>query len=156
MGDYIDMLHEAKQSLGQAKQMVEFTYPLVREQRLLLPVIEHIVAVFKSCIVAVLYFEKVSKRVGDAFSLQYHTFRTRFAPSYGVLPLLASFDEAREILLQHEVSDVEFVRGDSLLLFSDNFSTLKSLDVLLVKKYLSCAYAFFTSICERLGGVSLL
>ena len=148
MTDYQTLVKEGERSLLAASQMVTVTYPLVHAPKIFLPVVEHICEAFRKVILACVASASLS---ASSFSVAYHLFKTRLASQYGVESALPIFEEAEHALVQHQESDVEFVRAEKLLMYSHGYTSSHVLDILSVRKYLSAAHMFLVYLSKQLG-----
>ena len=123
MERFHEELEAGRRELRTADHLVSTTYPLVKDNRLLLTAMENLFAAARNLMASLLHYEEAFKRV-PRFREDYDTmaqwFRSRCVPyyklsrDYGV-----SIDELKVLADSHRTSTVEFTRGDGLVMFSD-------------------------------------
>ena len=130
---------KALQKIKVADHMLFMTYPLVKDPKLLLAIIENIFASLDYGISALLQHERLFKRIPpyhDTFTSRFEIFRNKMIPRYGLsTSYVRLIKEVKTILSEHKKSPVEFARKDKFVICSPNYS-LKTIDINLVKKYI--------------------
>ncbi|KYK25726.1 hypothetical protein AYK26_01785 [Euryarchaeota archaeon SM23-78] len=130
---------KAIQKIKVADHMLFMTYPLVKDPRLLLSIIENIFASLDFGVSALLQHERLFKRIPpyhDSFTSRFEIFKDKMIPRHNLSPRHAKLiRELREIISEHKKSPIEFARKDKFVICSPTYS-LKTIDINLVKKYI--------------------
>ena len=121
-----------------ADHLLSITYPLVRDNRLLLTAVDNLHVAARSLMASLLHYEEAFKRVPhfrDEHDSMLYWFRSRCMPNYklgsdyGVV-----IDELNSLVSEHKASAVEFSRKDSFIICSDNYS-IKKVTLAQLKSY---------------------
>ncbi|MFW6230531.1 MAG: hypothetical protein ACOC32_00735 [Nanoarchaeota archaeon] len=149
MEPYQRLRSEAKKKLSLADHMLFVTYPLVKDSKLLLAVMENAFLALTHTMGFLLYYERMFKRVPpffDTFESKYRLFSEKCVPRYNLdessLELLR---DVKEILVAHKRSPIEFSKGDQFVICSDDYE-LKVLKAQDIKSYVAKTKEFFNSI----------
>ncbi len=119
----MEKIYEAEKNLRTLDHMVYVTFPLIKEKRLLLKIVQEIKKVVTNCITSILQYEYLYKRINlyKDSGENFRTFTEKCAPRYGI-----SRDEINLILRlfdfveKHKKSPFEFVRDDKIVILSEN------------------------------------
>jgi hypothetical protein len=145
MEKFQEAREKAKKNIKIADHMLGVTFPLVKDTKLLLAVIENIFLSYTNAIAAVLYYERLFKNVPvfhDTFESKLNMFRERCVEKFGFdKSYLTEVQDIRDIILEHRKSPVEFKRGDRFVICADNYR-LKTISAADIKKYLDKAKVF--------------
>lgn len=149
MERFQELREAAKKKVHLADHILTQTYPLVKDTKLLLVVIENIFLALTNAIGSLLYYERLFKRIPpfqDTFSSKFNMFRAKCVDRYKIDKELVLFIQGvKDIILEHKKSPVEFVRKDRFVICSDNYS-MKTLSVEQIKEYLSKTKLFTNQI----------
>ena len=135
---YLESLQKATKSLQIADHMAYITYPIVKDKRLLLKVLEQTYKSLINMINAILQYDYLWKKITlykDPKS-NFQVFKEKCAPRYGI-----SQQEIREILKilalveKHKRSPLEFQRKEKVVIMTDNLRT-EIIDIETIKKFL--------------------
>lgn len=139
MEEFQVLRDKALQKVKVADHMLFMTYPLVKDPRLLLSIIENIFASLDYGISALLQHERLFKRIPpfhDTFLSRFEIFKDKMVPKYnlsrGHVNLIQNI---KGIISEHKKSPIEFARKDKFVICSPSYS-LKTIDINLVKKYI--------------------
>jgi hypothetical protein len=139
MEEFQVLRDKALQKIKVADHMLFMTYPLVKDPKLLLAIIENIFASLDFGMSALLYHERLFKRIPpfhDSFSSRLEIFKSRMIPAYHLNPRYPQLiTDVKSIISEHKKSPVEFARKDKFIICSSNY-TIKTVDINLVKKYI--------------------
>lgn len=139
MEEFQILRDKATQKIRVADHMLFMTYPLVKDPKLLLSIIENIFASLDFGMSALLQHERLFKRIPpyhDTFPTRFEIFKDKMIPRYKISPNHAKLIiDVRSIISQHKKSPVEFARKDKFVICSPSYS-LKTIDINLVKKYI--------------------
>ena len=131
-------LVEGRRQLRAADHLVTITYPLVKDNRLLLTAAESLFSAGKSLMASLLHYEEAFKRIPhfrDDYDSMLYWFRSRCMPSYNLSrDYRVAIDELKGLFDSHKSSAVEFSRNDSFVICSDSYNVRK-VTVLQLKDY---------------------
>lgn len=140
---------KALQKIQVADHMLFMTYPLVKDPKLLLAIIENIFASLDYGMSALLQHERLFKRIPpyhDTFPSRFEIFKDKMIQKYDLSPRHANLiNEIKGIISEHKKSPVEFARKDKFVICSPSYS-LKTIDINLVKKYVFETKVFVNNI----------
>lgn len=122
-------LTEGRRRLKSADHLLSMTYPLVKDNRLLLAAAESIFLAAKQLMASLLHYETTFKRL-PAFREDYDSmvywFRSRCMPSYNLSGDYRSMmEELKSLFDDHKASAVEFSRKDCFVICSDRYRVRK-------------------------------
>jgi len=136
------LMEESKKKLNIADHILTMTYPVVKDPKLLLVVLENIFLSLTNAIGAILYHERLFKRIPS--------FQDNFDSKFEVLKEIAEknnlnhldmIKDIKEIILQHKKSPMEFTKSDRLIICSDTYK-IKQISYENLKKYIFNAKSF--------------
>ncbi len=149
MEEFQVLRDKAKQKIKVADHMLFMTYPLVKDPKLLLSIIENIFAGLDYGVSALLKHERLFKRIPpyhDTFPSRYEIFKNKLIPRYDLNPkYVRLIREVRTLLSERKKSPVEFARKDKFVICSPSYN-VKTIDVNLVKKYIFESKVFVENI----------
>ncbi len=123
---FIENLDKAAKTLQTADHMLYMTYPIVKEKRLLLKILNEIYLVVVSIVNAILQYEYLYKRITlykDA-KTNFEIFKQRCAPRYNISPeQTAKILEVFNLTEKHKKSPFEFVRKDRIVIMTNALKT---------------------------------
>jgi hypothetical protein len=138
---YIESLEKARKNRRIADHMAYMTYPMMKDKRLLLKIVDEIYSALISSMNAILQYEYLKKRINlsnDA-DQNLNLLFEKCAQRYGISNEdIYSVREFFSIYGQHKKSPMEFQRKDKIVLMSDDFRT-KIIDLEKIKKYIFLA-----------------
>jgi len=145
MEKFQEAREKAKKNIKIADHMLFVTFPLVKDTKLLLAVIENIFLSYTNAIASILYFERVFKRIPpfyDTFESKLNMFREKCILRYKIdKSYLIEVQDIRDIILEHRKSPIEFKRGDRFVICSEHYR-IKSISAGDIRKYLDKAKLF--------------
>lgn len=129
MEGFQEELAEGRRQLRAADHFVSVTYPLVKDNRLLLAAAENLFSASKNLMASLLHYEQAFKRIPqfrqDYDSMAYW-FSSRCMPNYRLsADYRAAISELKSIFDDHKSSSVEFSRKDGFVICSDSYSIRK-------------------------------
>lgn len=143
---------KARKKLKVADHMITMTYPLVRDTRLLIAVMENLFLALTNSMASVLYYERLFKRIPpfhDNFDSKFNMFRAKIVPRYKIdTSHIHMLNEIKDIIIQHKKSPVEFTRKDMFVIASNTYN-LKTISVDQIKKYIAKSKMFL----EEMEGI---
>ncbi|MBW2993317.1 hypothetical protein KY317_01960 [Candidatus Woesearchaeota archaeon] len=145
MDNYKISMEKARKNFHIADHMLSVTYPLIKDTKLLLAIIENIFLSMTNAMAAVLSLERTYKRVpsfSETFEGKMNVFREKIADQHGVnREFITNMQEIKSIILEHKKSQMEFARKGRFVICSDNYR-LRTLGIPEIKIYLSKAKLF--------------
>jgi hypothetical protein len=149
MEKYEELRDIARKRIKVADHMLTMTYPMVRDPKLLLAIMENIFLALTNSMGALLYYERIYKRVPpfqDTFVSKFNVFRQKCAKRFNIdQELLMMIGEIKDIIMEHKKSPVEFTRNDSFVICSDNYK-MKTISLGKMRDYISKSKLFMQNI----------
>jgi len=140
-----EAMEKAKKNIQIADHMLTVTYPLVKDTKLLLAVIENIFLAYSNSMSAILYQDRILKKIplfNNTFESKFNMFKQRCVDRYRIdKSFISEMQNIKETIIQHKKSPVEFVRKDRFVICSDNYK-LKTINIEEIKRYLNKAKLF--------------
>lgn len=126
MEKFLENINQAEKSLKTTDHMVYVTFPLIKDKRILLKVIQEIKDSITFCIKAILQYEYLYKRIKlyQNPKSNFKVFLEKCAPKYNIDKndlkiMLELFDYVEK----HMNSPFEFSRGEKIVILSENLSS---------------------------------
>lgn len=145
MEKFQELRDSASKKIQIADYMLTMTYPLVKDPKLLLSVVENIFLAYSYSISSLLHYERLFKRIPpfpDDFSSKLDMFMDRCVGKYGIdSENMRIIMDLREIIVAHKKSPVEFSRKDSFVICDGNYR-LKTISPDIIKGYVGKAKLF--------------
>jgi hypothetical protein len=137
--DFLLSLDDAQKHLKTADHMIYVTFPIVKEKRILIKVLEEIYKSVSMLIKTILQYEYHMKRIKmhNDEKMNFEIFRQRCASRYNIKP--EQTESIKEILMlaeKHKQSPFEFTRNDRFVIMSDNLK-LESINIEKLKGFLA-------------------
>ncbi len=149
MEAYQRLLTEAKKKLSLADHMLFVTHPLLKDPKLLLAVMENLFLAQTHTMGALLYYERIFKRVQpffDTFESKYRVFSEKCLERYNLDPDYLDFLRSiKEVLVAHKRSPIEFSRKDQFVICSEDYE-LKVLNISEIKELVAKTKQFYVDI----------
>jgi hypothetical protein len=149
MEDFKQAIASAKRNFQIADHMLTVTYPLIKDTKLLLAIMENIFLSMTNAMNSVLYFEKLYKTMPafqESFESRFSAFKQHCVPRHGIdKSYILDIQDIREILIEHKKSAMEFVRRDRFVICAENYK-IRTLSIADIKSYLSKAKLFIEEI----------
>ena len=131
MEKYEEARGNALKNLKIADHMLTVTYPLVKDPKLLISVVENIFLSLTNSMAAILYLDNMYKVVptfNDDFSSKYETFKKYCVDRLKIdKEYISLMQTIKGIISAHKKSKVEFAKKDRLIICNDTFD-IKSID----------------------------
>lgn len=142
MNDFLALQKESEKKLKIADHLLTVTYPMVKEPKLLISVIENIYQALDLSITAVLEYEKSNRYIADygkTLEDSLEIFRRKIIPKHDIDKEFLDFvDYIKDILDTHKKTAVAFTKKDKFVI-TDNEFNLKTLNESETKKILHTA-----------------
>lgn len=149
MEKYEELREIARKKLQIADHMLTMTYPMVKDPKLLLAVMENIFLALTNSVGSLLHYERTYKRVPpfqDTFVSKFNVFKQKCIQRYNIDPeLVLMVQEIKEIIMQHKKSPVEFTRNDSFVICSEDYR-MKTISLEKMRNYISKSKSFIQHI----------
>lgn len=139
MERFVQYKDKARRNIQLADHMLTMTYPLVKDPKILLGVLENLFMAVTNSIASVLHYERLHKRVpafSETFDSKFSTFKSKVVHQHDIdLKWVRFIAELREAVQEHQQSTTEFPRKGKYVM-ADKDYRLKTLDEALLKDYL--------------------
>jgi hypothetical protein len=149
MEKYEELRDIAGKKIKIADHMLTMTYPMVKDPKLLLAVMENIFLALTNSMGSLLHYERIYKRVPpfqDTFVSKFNVFKQKCAKRLNIDPeSVMMIHEIKEIILQHKKSPVEFTRNDSFIICSEDYR-MKTITLEKMKNYILKSRLFVQNI----------
>lgn len=136
---------EALRKLRSADHMLGTTYPLLKDPKLLLAVLENLHAALDLSVAALVHYERLWRRIPpfhDTFDMRLQIFSTQLARRLEVPPeYMQLVSTVRELYQSHKRAPVEFARHNQYVMCSDHYS-VKTLSERDLKAHVAKAKSF--------------
>ena len=123
MEKIVEHVQEAEKELKTLDHIVYVTFPLIKDKRLLLKVIQELKGVITHCITAILQYEYLYKRINLYQNSRENlkTFTEKCAPRYDINKNeIRLIFELFEFVERHKQSPFEFVKDEKIVILSEN------------------------------------
>lgn len=151
MEKFAEYKQRAVQNVKVADHMLTMTYPLVKDPKLLLAVLENQFMATTNAMASILYYERLFKRVPpfhDTFESKYNLFKQKIVPAYQVdLKWVRFIAELKELVQDHKESTTEFPRKGKFIL-ADNDYRIRTLGEEDLKYYLQLTKDFVNYVLQ--------
>ena len=136
---------KAEKSLRIADHMLYITYPLVKDNKLLMAILENIYIAFSQSLASVLYYERLFKRIPpfhDTFESKFNLFSSKIARKYNVdKQYLDAIKNVQDLVKDHKNSPIEFIREGKFVICSKDYR-MKTITVDGLKNFIRLAKDF--------------
>jgi hypothetical protein len=153
MSKYLEARKKALKNIQVADHILTQTYPLVKDPKLLLAVVDNIFLALSEIINMAVYYEREEKNIPpfhDSFEIKFDIFKMNLAPKYGINPASIAFiADMKTIIEQHKNSPVEFSRKDSFIICDEEYS-MTTITTSQMKKFIDNTREIFTLVDEQL------
>ncbi len=133
---------KAKKHLQTADHILSMTYPLIKDPKILLTVLDNINKSFQCMMDTVLQYDRLYKRIpiyADKFEEKYLIFKQKSGARYNFDPdFLEMAREIKETMQAHKKSPVEFARKNKFVICDDKYQT-KTIEETSLKIYIAKA-----------------
>ncbi len=140
MEHFQELREIAKKKIIVADHMLTQTYPMVKEPKLLLAVLENIFLALANAMTSLLEYERLFKRIPayqETFDSKLNIFRIRLVDKYKIdKKYVQMISDVKETILEHKKSPVEFARKDKLVICDDEYQ-MKSISLAGIKQNIS-------------------
>ncbi len=128
-----------------ADHMLTQTYPLLKDPKLLVAVMENLFLALTGAMASILYYERTFKRVPpfvDNFENKFELFRQKCVVRYNLnKEYLTLISDVKESVIAHRKAPVEFARKENFVICQDNYQ-LKTISFEQIRKYIGLTKTF--------------
>ncbi|MCX6749358.1 MAG: hypothetical protein NTW17_01265 [Candidatus Pacearchaeota archaeon] len=123
MEKIVEHVLEAEKNLKTVDHIVYVTFPLIKDKRLLLKVLQELKAIITHCITAVLQYEYLYKRINlySESKENFKTFTEKCAPKYDINKNeITLIFELFDFVEKHKQSPFEFIKDEKVVILSED------------------------------------
>jgi len=138
MEQFHQMIQEANKYFTIADHLAYVTYPVVKEIKLTLTIAQNLYNAMTKVIDAIILYERFYKRISpvpDEFETKLDVLRNCLRRYNINQDYIRTYRELKMILKSHTNSPVEFVKNNKLIICSDSYTEINTLDIERLKKY---------------------
>jgi len=154
MEKFQELRDSAGKKLQVADYMLTMTYPLVKDPKLLLSVVENLFLAYSHSISSLLHYERLFKRIPpfqEDFSSKLDMFADRCLKKYSIdSENISIIRDLKEIIVAHRKSPVEFSRKDSFVICDGDYR-LRTISPGIIKGYVEKAKLFIKKASSIVG-----
>jgi len=145
MEKFQELREIAKKKVQLADHMLSVTYPLVKEPKLLVSIMENTFLAYINAMGSLLYYERLFTKIPkfeDTFNSKLEMFKDKCLEKHKIDKIYVNdMTELKTLLLEHKKSTAEFTRKDKFVICSDNFSC-KTISAIEMQRYINRAKLF--------------
>ncbi|MBT7903353.1 hypothetical protein HN587_05810 [Candidatus Woesearchaeota archaeon] len=149
MKSYSQSLSAAQKKIQVADHMLTQTYPMVKDPKLLLAVLENIFVSTSYSLDALLFFMRDQKEIPqfqESFDSKYNSFKLHLAKKHNFsTEEINLILDLKKFVKFHKDSPVEFSRNNKFVICSDKYE-MKEISLSEMKQYIKKANAFLKKI----------
>lgn len=149
MKEVNDLVRKSNEFYNSADHLTYVTYPLVKDLKLVITIVENLQKSLEYGMNAVLLFDRTYKRIGpipENFSARIEIFKENCMPKYGFSrEHLLLLRDLRELVKHRKESPMEFIRQDKYVICSDDYG-MKTITMDKIKNYLFQSKSFITKL----------
>jgi hypothetical protein len=138
MEEFQFLRDKAFEKIKIADHMLFVTYPMLRDPKLLIVVVDNVFASLDFGMAALLHYERLFKRIPpfkESFPSRLEMFKSMVIPHNNLSPnYVKLITDVRTLLAEHRKSPVSFVKNEKVVICSPSYK-VKTVDVELVKRY---------------------
>ena len=131
--EYLLSQEKARQQYNAAFHLLNVTFPLVKDPKLLMGVLHNVFSSMEANMDAILSYERELQLVPHYrpyFQNKYNAFRSKSVPRNKIpLEMVNLMGELKEVLDLHQKSPMEFRRGNKLIICSSNYHLIKTISI---------------------------
>lgn len=149
MEEVAKKLQEANKLLKTADHLAYVTYPLVKDNKLIITILENLSLALINAMDALLYYDRLYKRIppfSTNFNAKLDLFKRKCVSRYEMdNSYIKLIEELKQLIEERKKSSMEFIRKDKYVLFNRNLRT-KTITLDAAKKYLNESKPFFNKV----------
>lgn len=147
MEEFQILINNAKKNVQIADHMLIMTYPMIKEPKLLLAVMQNVHSSLSNALTSALSYERLFKRIppySDSFDAKLFVFKDKIMLKHKInVEYFKLLQEVNEVLVAHKQSPMEFARDDRFVICSSNYR-MKTISVDDMKKYIAKTKMFIS------------
>ena len=151
MEKFLENILEAEKNIQIADHMTYVTFPLIKDKRLLLKILQEIKNAVVHCISSILQYDYLYKKI-DLYKDSRENFRVfieKCASNYEITKEeLGLITELFDVVEKHRQSPFEFVKGDKLVILSNGLKP-RTLSIEKTKEFLILGKSIIKKTRER-------
>jgi hypothetical protein len=125
MEPYLQYQQRAVQNIKVADHMLTMTYPLIKDPKLLLSVLQNLFMAASNAMACILYYERHFNRIPafqDTFESKYSMFQQKIVQEYQIdLKWVKFIAELKELVQSHKESTTEFPRSGKFVMADHDY-----------------------------------
>lgn len=125
MEKFQELRDKAKKNIHIADHMLTMTYPLVKDTKLLLAILENVFLGYMNGMSAILYHDRLFKTIPpfqETYESKLRMFKGKSMQKHKLQHNhLSEIQEIRELLQEHKKSPVEFVKQDKFVICTETY-----------------------------------
>lgn len=148
MDTFKNLVLESNKHYRLADHIANITYPLIKDSKLLLSMLDNIDKCVKYALDAFIYYEKINDRISvfpEDLPTKLHVFSKTAAIRHNVNGFQILVREINELLSKHKESPVEFIKDNKLYMYNREYKA-RTLDIKDIKLYLLKAKPFIVQL----------
>ena len=149
MQEISDYLNKANKLIRTADHLTYVTYPLIKDNKLIITITENLADAMTNAINALLHYDKYYKRITylpEDFRSRLEIFKLNCAPRYNISTIyLTLIRDLKDLQEARKKASMEFIRKDEYVITEKNFN-IKTLTYQKAKDYVNLSKAFFDKV----------
>lgn len=146
------LVQEMNRYFNTADHLLYVTYPLVKDNKIIITIVENLNHSLIKAIEAILYYDRLYKRISpypENLSSKLDVFKTKCAPRYNFnREYIILIEDINEIVEEHRRSTIEFIKKDKFVICGNSYSKNKTIDINKLKNYVNGAKPFIQKVNE--------
>ncbi|MBS3150419.1 hypothetical protein J4425_01265 [Candidatus Woesearchaeota archaeon] len=149
------LLEEANKLINRADHLLYITYPLVKDNKIIINIAENINSGVITAMEALLAYDKLYKRIppySNDFTIKFEMFKSKVVPRYNIeREYVVLISDLKNFMDNRKKSGTEFVKEDKFVIFRQNKVDTLSFDK--IKQNLNSSKGFLSRVNRILGNV---
>jgi len=145
---------KSREKIKIADHILSSTFPLVKDPRLLIGVMDNIFLALTNAMSSVLYYEKLFKRIPDFkddFNSKFNMFKERIVRKYNLnIEYVYLIQDIKNLIIEHKKSPMEFSRGENFVICMNGYRC-KTITIRDMKKFISKSQQFIQEVSAIVG-----
>lgn len=145
MEDISRFVKQAGTAFRIADHLAYVSYPLLKDNKLLLAIVQNLYLAGVNGLDAILHYERMYKRLNTIpFDIESKIiiFQTKIETRINVSGVSKVIKDLKFILNQHRDTKMEFSRKEKFIICSDDYSMMKTIDIEMLKTYILVMRSF--------------
>ena len=152
MEQYLQFLENARKYAKTADHLLTNTFPLVKDPKMLLTVLNNVFMAYKHAMMFMLYRDVAQGKIpafNDDTQTMLDIFRARSERRYSINPeYVRLLEETYSMVKEHKTSPLEFSRHEMYVICSDSYE-MKKITTQNLREYISKAKLFIEEIAPQ-------